>query len=69
MATYEEIQNYIGEKNGFTIKRCWIADVKNKFGLITRKAPNRRGTQRLHPCPKNKENYIIEALRHFEMIK
>jgi hypothetical protein len=69
MATYKEIQNYIKEKYKFTVKTCWIADIKNKFGLITRKAPNRKGLQRLHPCPQSKESYIVEALRYFKMIR
>lgn len=69
MATYKEIQNYIKEKYRFSVKTCWIADIKNRFGLITRSAPNRKGEQRVHPCPKNKEVYIIEALKYFKMIK
>lgn len=69
MATYKEIENYIKEKNGFTVKGCWIADVKDKFGILTRISPRRKGKNRKHPCPKNKEKYIIEALRYFKMIK
>lgn len=69
MATYKEIQNYIKEKYGFTVKTCWITDIKNKFGLTQRRAYNRRSFQRLHPCPKNKKRQIIEALRYFKMIK
>lgn len=69
MATYKEIQNYIKEKYKFVVQTCWIADIKNGFGLITRKAPNKKGSQRLYPCPQNKKSYIIEALRYFKMIK
>jgi len=69
MASYKEIKNYIKEKYGFTVKTCWITDIKNKFGLITRKAPNRKGVERLHPCPQNKESFIVEALRYFQMIE
>lgn len=69
MATYKEIQNYIKEKYNFTVKTCWIADIKDRFRLITRKAPNRKESQRLHSCPQSKENYIVEALRYFKMMK
>jgi len=68
MATYAEIQSYIRIKNGFAVKTCWIADVKNQFGLITRIAYNRKSSKRLHPCPGNKKKHIIEAFRHFKMI-
>ena len=69
MATYKEIQKHIKEKYGFTVKGCWIADIKDEFGLITRNSSNRKGVQRLHPCPQNKKSYIIEALQYFKMIK
>ena len=69
MATYKEIQNHIRERHGFTAKTCWIADIKDRLGLISKQAPNRKGVDRLHPCPKNKESFIIGALKHFEMIE
>lgn len=69
MATYKEIQNYIKEKYRLEVKTCWIADIKNKFGLITRKTTNRKGVERLHPCPQNKKSFIVKALRYFKMIK
>ena len=37
MATYEEIQDYIKQKYGFTPKTCWIAHVKEICGLPVRK--------------------------------
>ena len=69
MATYKEIQNYIRERYGFMAKTCWIADIKDRFGLISKQASNRKGVDRLHPCPKNKEIFVINALQHFGMIK
>ena len=59
MATYKEIQKYIKGKFGFATKSCWIADIKDKFGLITRKAPNRIGVERLYPCPPNKKDSLL----------
>lgn len=43
MAIYKEIQKYAKEKSGIYVKDCWIADMKDRFGLITRKAHNRKG--------------------------
>jgi len=69
MATYKEIQKYIKEKYGFIPKTCWIADIKNQYGLTTRVSPNRKSEKRLHPCPKNKKKFLIQAFHHFEMIQ
>ncbi len=67
MATYIQIQNFIKNKYNFSVKTCWIADVKNQFGLTTKVAHNRKSSQRTHPCPENKKKYIAEALRYFKM--
>jgi hypothetical protein len=59
MATYKEIQDYIKQKNGFTVKTCWIADVKDQCGLNPRVAANKISTStRQNQCPSNKVNYI-----------
>ena len=69
MATYKEIQNYIQTKNGFTIKTCWIAHVKEICSLKPRKANNRISQhERKYPCPKDKIVTIKDAFRHFGMI-
>ena len=69
MATYKEIQKYVQEKHKTTIKTCWIADMKEKFGLPKRKAPNRISEEsRVYPCPQEYEKYIEDAFKHFGMI-
>ena len=68
MATYQQIQQWVKKKYGFTVKTCWIADVKEQCGLPMRVSPNRQGKNRLHTCPKNKIRYIKKAFRHFGMI-
>jgi hypothetical protein len=68
MATYNEIQQWIKKKYGFSVETCWIADVKEKCGLPMRTAHNRKGKERMKPCPKNKIRYITKAFRHFKMI-
>jgi hypothetical protein len=69
MATYSEIQDYIRAKDGFSVKTCWIADIKRSHGLITRSAPNRIDPLRpTYPCPIEKRPSIEAALRHFDML-
>lgn len=68
MATYKQIQEWVKSEYDFVPKTCWIADVKHKCGLPMRKAPNRKGEDPVHPCPKAKEGPILAALRHFGMI-
>jgi hypothetical protein len=69
MATYRQIQEYVKSKYGFLPKTCWIADVKERAGLSVGPAWNRRGKTRQVPCPPEKVRHIMEALRHFGMIK
>ena len=69
MATYKEIQGYIKDKYGFTVKTCWIADMKEQCSIPMRVAPNRIDpNSRVKPCPEEKKQAIIEAFRHFDMI-
>jgi hypothetical protein len=70
MATYKDIQAYIRKINGFTVKTCWIADVRAGYGLTTRVAPNRIDPSKpVYPCPPEKRSPIEGALRHFGMIQ
>jgi hypothetical protein len=56
MATYTEIQEWIKKKYGYTVKTCWIADVKAQCGLPMRTAHNRKGKNRMYPCPRIASN-------------
>ena len=69
MATYKQIQEHIAQKHGVTVKTCWIADVKDSYGLTRGPAPNRKGTHRKNPCPQKYRRPIEDALRHFKMIR
>lgn len=69
MATYKQIQEYVAEKYRVTVKTCWIADVKDTYGLTKGPAPNREGMERKNPCPLKYWHMIEEALRYFGMIK
>ena len=69
-ATYEEIKAYVLEHNGLKVSHLYIAQVKQKYGIIERenyhKAKNENAKQ--PKCPKEKEDAIVEALKHFQMI-
>ena len=69
MATYKEIQTYIREKHGCSVKTCWIAHAKELCGLPVSYAPNRiSSATRKFPCPPDKLPYIEDAFRRFGMI-
>ncbi len=69
MATYKQIQTWVKQNYGFVPETCWIADIKSRSGLSMREAPNRKGAERVKPCPPEKVESIRAALRHFGMIR
>ncbi len=69
MATYKQLQAWVKEHYGFAPKTCWIAHVKEKEGLAPRRAPNRKGVERVYPCPEDKIEPIKSALKHFGMLQ
>jgi hypothetical protein len=69
MATYAQIQEYVRQRHGCTVKTCWIAHVKELNGLQPRLAHNRASLHaRQEPCPPSKRPLIEEAMYHFGMI-
>lgn len=70
MPTYKQIQNYVKTNYDYTVKTCWIADVKEMCGLHPRISPRRYDkAKRVHPCPPNKVEPIKEAFRHYGLIE
>ena len=69
-AAYNEIQDYVWEHHQLKVSNLYIAQVKQKYGIIERenyhKAKNENTKQ--PQCPKEKEDAIVDALRHFQMI-
>ncbi len=69
-AAYEQIQDWVQEKYGFHVTHRNIAKTKRKCGIIERqnyilpKIANSRSPE----TPQEKEEAIIEAFRHFQMI-
>jgi hypothetical protein len=48
---------------------CWIAHIKEQLGLPLRHAPNRADPRvRQQPCPPDRRDAIIDALRYFKVI-
>ena len=69
MATYKQIQDYVKKTHGYSVKSCWIANMKEIYGLAPRKAVNRKNENiRICPCPVEKQQFIKEAFKYFEMI-
>lgn len=69
-ATYEEIKTYVLEHTGLKVSHLYIAQVKQKYGIIERENYNKPKSEdtRQPQCPPEKEKAITEALRHFGMI-
>jgi len=70
-ATYQEIKDYVLENSGLKVSSLYIAQIKQKCGIIERDCYNKPKSEdaRQPKCPSNKEKAIIEALKHFGMIK
>ena len=69
-ATYQEIKNYVLEHCGLKVSNLYIAQVKQKCGIIERENYNKKKSEdaRQPQCPPEKEKAIKEALKHFGMI-
>lgn len=69
-ATYSEIKEYVLEHTGLKVSSLYIAQVKQKCGIIERENYNKpKSDDTKQPqCPPDKEKAIKEALKHFGMI-
>ena len=69
-ATYDQLRDYVWEHHQLKVSNLYIAQVKQKYGIIERenyhKAKNENAKQ--PQCPKEKEDAIVEALKYFQMI-
>jgi hypothetical protein len=65
IVTYKEIQAYVKDKYGCSVKTCWIAHAKELAGLPVKSAPNRISKDfRTNPCPDDKKEIILDAFRY-----
>lgn len=69
-ATYEEIKDYVLKQSGLKVSNLYIAQVKQKCGIIERINYNlpKSENSRQPKCPPEKETAIKMALEHFQMI-
>lgn len=66
--TYEEIKDYVLEHTGLKVSNLYIAQVKQKYGMIVREnysLPKSNNSRQLI-CPPEKKAAIREALEHFD---
>lgn len=70
LATYEQIKDYVLEHSGLKVSSLYIAQVKQKHGIIERENYNKPKSEdaRQPQCPLEKERAITEALKHFGML-
>ena len=69
-ATYQEIKDYVKEQTGLNVTPLYIAQVKQKCGIIERECYNKPKSEnsKRPQCPPEKEKAIRDALKHFQMI-
>lgn len=68
-ATYSEIKQWILDNYGMKVSSLYVAQVKDKLGFDKRDNYNLGADgHRVPVCPKEKEEAIIAAFKHFKMI-
>lgn len=69
-ATYQEIKDYVLEHSGLKVSSLYIAQVKQRCGIIERENYNKPKSEdaKQPQCPPDKEKAIKGALKHFGMI-
>ncbi len=69
-ATYGEIQARVKEQTGLNVTPLYIAQVKQKYGIIERECYNKPKSEdaKQPQCPPDKEAAIVEALKFYGLI-
>ena len=69
-ATYNEIRDYVWGHHQLKVSNLYIAQVKQKYGIIERENYHKAKSENAKQpkCPREKEDAITEALKHFQMI-
>ena len=69
--SYEEIKAYVLEHTGLKVSHLYIAQVKQKCGIIERENYNKPKSENAKQpqCPPEKEKAIREAFKYFGMIE
>ncbi|MCF0136447.1 MAG: 23S rRNA (uracil(1939)-C(5))-methyltransferase RlmD [Lachnospiraceae bacterium] len=68
-ATYDDIKSYVQQNHGMKVSSLYIAQIKEKYGIKERENYY-LGEEGHHvpQCTPEKEEAIVEALKHFQMI-
>lgn len=69
-ATYGQIKDYVLEHSGLKVSSLYIAQVKQKCGIIERENYNKSKSENAKQpqCPPEKEKAIVDALQYFGVI-
>ena len=69
-ATYAQIKEYVWNKFELKVSTLYIAQIKRKCGIELREHYNKskKEKQIIPQCTPEKEEAIMDALRHFKMI-
>ena len=64
------IKECILNKYGVKVSTLYISQIKRKNGIEMRDNYNKsqKADAKVPQCPQEKEKYIVEALKHFQMI-
>ena len=70
LIVYDEIRAYVLEHTSLKVSSLYIAQVKQKCGIVDRENYNKAKSEdaKQPQCPPEKEQAILEALRHLRMI-
>ena len=68
-ATYGEIKKFVLDKYGLKVSSLYIAQLKRKCGIEVREHYNKskKESQVIPQCTPEKEEAIMDALKHFKM--
>ena len=68
--TYGDITDWVKKEYGLHVSNLYIAQIKTKCGLEKRENYNKgKEGHRVPNCPKEKEEAIMAALKHFGVIE
>ena len=69
-ASYRELKEWILQEYGVKVSSLYIAQMKDKCGIIERECYNKPKTEgnRVPKCPLEKEEIIMAAFKHFVMV-
>lgn len=70
-ATYDQIKAYVEEQTGLNVSNLYISQIKRKCGLEVGENYNKAKSDdsRVPNCPEEKEQAIMDALKHFGLVK